>query len=109
MNKSKKNRKKIVMKLSGFHKPVSDLNRLRKMSDRKIQNAIKKDPDAAPLLIDWPEDAQVILPKRKVAISLPVDPEVFEFYQHQGTGHLFLMHAVLKAYMQNQLHQGAHR
>ncbi len=90
------------MQLSGSHIPVSDLNRLRKMGERKIQNAVKKDPDAAPLLIYWPEDAEVILPKHKIAISLRVDPEVLEFYKHQEIGHLSLMNAVLKAYMESQ-------
>ena len=109
--KSEKRKKKMVkmvkmvkMDLSGVRKPASDLDRLRKLTDRKIQNAIKKDSDAAPLLMDWPEDAEVILPKQKVAISLRVDPEVLEFYKHQEIGHLSLMNAVLKAYMQSQLH-----
>lgn len=98
----------VRMHLSGTQKPVSDLNRLRKLTDREIQNAINKDPDAAPILVDWPDDARVIMPKHKVAISLRVDPEVLEFYKHQGTGHLSLMNAVLKAYMQSQQHGEHH-
>lgn len=112
MNKKpeKQEGKTVRMQLSGTQKPVSDLTRLRTLTDRKIQNAIKKDPDTAPLLVNWPKDAKVILPKPKVAISLRVDAEVLEFYKHQK-GHLSLMNAVLKAYMQNQLHnnnQGKH-
>lgn len=52
--KSEKQKKKMVrMQLSGLSKAVSDLNRLRKLTDRKIQNAINKDPDAAPVTIVW--------------------------------------------------------
>lgn len=106
--KFEKQKKTAKMELSGVRKPMSDLNRLRNFSDRKIQNALKRDPDAAPLLIDWPKDTKVILPKRKVAVSLRLDPEVLEFYKHQQAGHLSLMNAVLKAYMQNQQHNETH-
>ncbi len=101
--KSEKQKNKTVrMQLSGTRKPVSDLGRLRTLSDRKIKSAGKKDLDAAPLLMDWPKDAKVILPKHKIAISLRVDSDVLEFYKLQGSGHLSLMNAVLKAYMQSQ-------
>lgn len=61
MNKKSEKQKKTVRKqLTGSHKPVSDLNRLRKFTDNKIRNSLKKDPDAAALLVDWPEDAEVI-------------------------------------------------
>lgn len=106
--KSEKQKKTVKMELSGVRKPVSDLNRLRSFSDRKIQSALKKDPDAAPLLIDWPKDTKVVLPKRKVAVSLRLDPEVLEFYKHQQAGHLSLMNAVLKAYMQSEQHHDTH-
>lgn len=113
MNKKseKPGTKTVKMRLSATKKPVSDLTCLRKLTDRDIKNAIKKDPHAAPLLIDWPKDAKVILPKQKhkVAISLRIDPEVLDFYKHQETGHLSLMNAVLKAYMQSQQHHGAHK
>ena len=101
--------KTVKMHLAGDRKPVSDLNRLRKLTDEKIKHAIKKDPDAAPILVDWPDDAKIVLPKHKVAISLRIDPEVLEFYKHQGAGHLSLMNAVLKAYMQSQQHGTHHR
>jgi uncharacterized protein (DUF4415 family) len=107
--KSEKPGKKTVrMHLSGTQNPISDLSGLRKLTDRKIQNAINRDPDAASILIDWPKDAKVVMSKRKVAISLRVDPEVLEFYKHQGSAHLSLMNAVLKAYMQSQQH-GLHQ
>lgn len=44
-------------------------------------------------------DAEVVLPKVKQAISLRVDPDVLDFFKEQGSGHLTRMHAVLKAYV----------
>jgi len=95
------NQRLVRMRLSSEQKPVSDLSRLRKMSEKKIKEGIKKDKDAAPLSVKWPKDAKVIFPKKKVPVSLRVDQEVLEFYKHQGIGYLSFMNAVLRAYMNN--------
>jgi uncharacterized protein (DUF4415 family) len=46
------------------------------------------------------EKAKPVFPKRKRAISLRVDDEVYEWFKHQGKGYQSLMNAVLKSYME---------
>ncbi len=59
---------------------------------------------------DMPEgfwdDAEVVMPKTKKAISLRVDPDVLEFFKAQGDGHLTRMHAVLRSYVDAQRKKG---
>jgi uncharacterized protein (DUF4415 family) len=51
---------------------------------------------------DFWDNAEVIMPKSKKAISLRVDPDVLDFFKEQGGGHLTRMHAVLRAYVEAQ-------
>jgi len=48
------------------------------------------------------DEAELVMPQTKKAISLRVDPEVLDFFKQQGSGHLTRMHAVLKAYVDAQ-------
>lgn len=100
-----KTQKMVRTYLSATDKPVGDLTRLRKMSDKEIEQGILNDPDAYPTDLEWPKDAKVILPKNKVAISLRIDADVLNFYKHEGPGYLSFMNAVLRAYMQSHQQQ----
>jgi uncharacterized protein (DUF4415 family) len=88
---------KQVKSIRGL-KPKSNLVRLRKIKDEEIELDAKKNHDVAPVLCDWPDNVGVYLPKRKVQISLRIDPDVLDYFKHQGKGHLTKMNAVLKAY-----------
>ncbi|MGO9454357.1 MAG: BrnA antitoxin family protein [Candidatus Binataceae bacterium] len=71
------------------------------MSDREIEEAAKADPDAAPILDkEWFRTAKLVLPERKVPISLRMDREVVEWFKAQGRRYQSRMNAVLKAYVQ---------
>jgi uncharacterized protein (DUF4415 family) len=71
------------------------------MTDREIENAAESDPDAAPILDrEWFQTAKLIVPERKVPISLRVDLEVVEWFRARGRGYQSLMNAVLKAYVE---------
>ncbi len=71
------------------------------MSDREIEEAAKGDPDAAPILDkEWFRTAKLVLPERKVPISLRMDREVVEWFKAQGRRYQSRMNAVLKAYVQ---------
>jgi uncharacterized protein (DUF4415 family) len=71
------------------------------MTDREIENAAESDPDAAPILDrEWFQTAKLIVPERKVPISLRVDLEVVEWFKARGRGYQSLMNAVLKAYVE---------
>ena len=64
--------KRIVRRtLKSGRRDKSDWTRIDAMSDREIENAIKSDPDAAPILDwEWFRRAKLVLPERKVPISL---------------------------------------
>ncbi len=71
------------------------------MSDQEIENAAKADPDAAPILDrEWFRTAKLVLPERKVPISLRMDREVVEWFKVHGKRYQSRMNAVLKAYVQ---------
>ena len=79
----------------------TDWARVDFMSDREIETAVKSDPDAAPLLDkEWFRTAKLVLPERKVPISLRMDREVVEWFKAHGKRYQSRMNAVLKAYVQ---------
>ena len=69
------NVKRIVKRTpSSRQRGKTDWARVDAMSDREIENAAKADPDAAPILDkNWFKQAKVVLPERKVPISLRMD------------------------------------
>ena len=73
----------------------TDWKRLDAMTDDEI------DTSEIPELDDeWFENAQVVLPQKKKAISLRVDGNVLEWFKSNSKdrGYQTLMNAVLKAY-----------
>ena len=86
---------------SSRHRGKTDWARVDAISDREIENAAKADPDAAPILDkNWFKQAKVVLPERKVPISLRMDREVVEWFKAHGRRYQSRMNAVLKAYVQ---------
>ncbi|HWZ09546.1 MAG TPA: BrnA antitoxin family protein [Xanthobacteraceae bacterium] len=71
------------------------------MTDKQIEEAVRDDPDAVPLDIDWSKAVLVIPPKKK-AISIRVDEDVLEYFKKQGAGYQRRMNAVLRSYMQQK-------
>lgn len=70
------------------------------MTDKEIEDAVRTDPDAAPLLDEeWFKTATLVMPERKVPVSLRVDREVLEWFKAQGPRYQSRMNAVLKAYV----------
>ena len=59
----------------------TDWVRVDALTDRDIERAVREDPDAAPILDkEWFRNAKLVLPERKVPISLRVDREVVEWF-----------------------------
>ena len=96
--------KRIVRRSrSGRPRGKTDWRRVDALSDRELEGAAKADPDAAPILSkEWFRTAQVVLPERKVPISLRMDREVVEWFKAQGRRYQSRMNAVLKAYVQHR-------
>jgi uncharacterized protein (DUF4415 family) len=75
--------------------------RVGSIDDREIEAAIKSDPDAAPILDkQWFKTAKVVMPERKVPISLRMDREVVEWFKAQGRRYQSRINAVLRAYVE---------
>jgi uncharacterized protein (DUF4415 family) len=74
------------------------------LTDEEIAEAVRNDPDAVPLDIDWSEAVLVIPPKKK-AISIRVDEDVLDYFKKQGSGYQRRMNAVLRSYVQQNVRQ----
>jgi uncharacterized protein (DUF4415 family) len=77
----------------------TSLEDIRAMHKRGEVSAPKSDAPA----IDMPEGfwdaAKPQAPKTKKQVNMRVDPDILEFFQEQGKGHLTRMHAVLRSYV----------
>ncbi|HPA45842.1 MAG TPA: BrnA antitoxin family protein [bacterium] len=79
----------------------TDWQRISKQSDQEIEEAIRADPDAAPLLTDdWFKKAQVVLPEKKVPVSIRLDKDIVEWFRAQQKPYQTLINAVLRTYME---------
>jgi uncharacterized protein (DUF4415 family) len=68
------------------------------LTDEQIEAAVRNDPDAVPLDVDW-SDAVLVIPSKKKAISIRVDEDVLDYFKRQGEGYQRRMNAVLRSYM----------
>ena len=75
----------------------ADLKRLRRMSDAEIEEASPS--ELANLTDDFWDDAEVVTPPGKEAISVRIDRDVLEWFRAQGPGYQTRMNAVLRSYM----------
>lgn len=72
------------------------------ITDEQIEDAIKNDPDWQEFKdLDWDEAVLVIPPKKK-AISIRVDEDVLDFFKHEGAGYQRRINAVLRSYVQQK-------
>ena len=88
---------------TGKIKDRTDLERLDRMSEAKIEEAARSDPDTLVLEECDLSTLRVVMPKTKKAISLRVDPDVLSYFKSFGKGYQTRINAVLRAYMEAQL------
>src|ERR1700682_2609255 len=77
----------------------TDWNTIDALTDEEIEAAVKDDPDAVPLDMDWSETA-VVIPPKKHSISIRLDEDVLEFFRQSGAGYQSRINAVLRSYVQ---------
>ena len=75
----------------------ADLVHLREMSDAEIDAT--SPPELSELPDDFWDNAEVVLPPSKEAISIRVDQDVLEWFRSHGPRYQTRMNAVLRAYM----------
>jgi uncharacterized protein (DUF4415 family) len=78
----------------------TDWARIDALTDKEIAKAVAEDPDAGPLDMDWSK--ALIVPKPKIAMSIRVDPDVYDFFKVTGKGYQTRMNAVLSAFVKHQ-------
>ena len=96
-----RNERSIRRKWGERRKGKTDWAAVDALTDKQIEEAVRDDPDAVPLDIDWSKAVLVIPPKKK-AISIRVDEDVLEYFKKQGAGYQRRMNAVLRSYMRQK-------
>src|SRR5437764_14476315 len=85
----------------------TDWKRVDALTDQDIEAAIRSDPDAAPLLDEsWFRRARIVLPERKVPVSMRLNRYVLDWFKRQGKGYQSRINAVLEAYVRAQAEHG---
>jgi len=74
-----------------------DVARVRRMTEREIEAT--SPPELANLPADFWDEAVLVPPVIKQAISLRLDPDVLEWFRSQGPRYQSRMNAVLRTYM----------
>jgi uncharacterized protein (DUF4415 family) len=75
----------------------ADLTRLREMSEDEIARTSPE--ELADLPADFWDDAEIVTPQTKEAISLRVDQDVLEWFRQGGPRYQSRINAVLRSYM----------
>ena len=86
-------------------KGKTDWARVASLTDDEIAAAAANDPDAAPLDIDWSQAVLVVPPKKK-AISIRIDPDVLDYFKNEGPGYQRRINAVLRSYVEQKQKRG---
>ena len=76
-----------------------DLRRLREAREDEIRETSPE--ELANLPDDFWDEAEVVLPVAKKAISLRVDEDVLEYFRSLGPGYQTRMNAVLRSFMKS--------
>lgn len=90
-------------KLTKNTSQTASLDDIRKLKNADALKSARKTTILSEELPDdfW-DDAEIVEPKTKTAISLRVDADVLEYFKSQGKGHLTRMNAVLRSYVDAQ-------
>lgn len=80
----------------------TDWARVDAMTDEDIERAMRDDPDWQDFMdIDWSK-AKMVIPDRKKAISIRLDPDIVDFFQATGKGYQTRINAVLRHFVDEQ-------
>ncbi len=71
------------------------------LTDKEIEEAVRNDPDAVPLDVDW-SDAVLVIPPKKKAISIRVDEDVLDYFKDEGAYYQRRINAVLRSYVEQK-------
>ena len=78
--------------------PKTDRDRVRRMTDTDLHAAVVYDPDVRPTDEAFWNDAHVVMPKRKEAVTIRLDADLLAWLRRER-GYQTRINAVLRAYM----------
>lgn len=78
--------------------PKTDWDRLRRMTDEDVHEAVARDPDIRPTDEAFWKDARVVMPKRKEVVTIRLDADLLAWLRRER-GYQTRINAVLRAYM----------
>ena len=76
----------------------TDWARVEAMTEAELEQAIASDPDWADIPENWFEQAEAVMPKPKVPVSIRLDADVTEYFRGTGKGWQTRVNAILRAY-----------
>jgi uncharacterized protein (DUF4415 family) len=88
--------------------PVSDRTdwtRVGTITDSEIEHAVAGDPDTFVPDDRWFEKAKIVMPKTKETVTLRLDPDVLQWFRHDGRGYQTRINAVLRSFVEAQIHK----
>jgi uncharacterized protein (DUF4415 family) len=77
----------------------TDLARVRAMTDEDVERAVANDPGEAAA---WRDRVEVVMPRRKVPVSIRLDAVVVERLRAFGSGWQTRVNAILRAYLDTE-------
>ena len=80
-------------------KARTDWRRVDAMSEAELAAAATADPDALPIDAAFWKTAKLVMPERKVPVSLRLDRDVVDWFKSHGRGYQSRINAVLRSYM----------
>jgi uncharacterized protein (DUF4415 family) len=75
----------------------ADLSRLRRVTDAEIRRT--SPPELADLPADFWDNAEVVVPATKRAVSIRLDEDVLDWFRRTGPRYQTRMNAVLRMYV----------
>ena len=76
----------------------TDWARIDAMTEAELEQAIASDPDWADVPENWYEQAEAVMPKPKVPVSIRLDADVIEYFRGTGRGRQTRVNSILRAY-----------
>lgn len=77
----------------------TDWARVDALGEADLDEAARADPDAPPTDAEFWRDAKLVMPERKVPVSLRIDRDVVDWFKAHGRGYQSRINAVLRSYM----------
>ncbi len=95
-----------VVPRGGRSEDKTDWAAVDALTDSEIEAAIASDQDWAEFRdVDW-SDAVLVMPGKKVPISIRVDPDVLDFFKDEGPGYQRRINQVLRSYVEHRKKTG---